>query len=95
MELGLAISVICAVISVASFVLSRKDKATKDTKEEAKEDAKHYSKQELIEYRLNKIDQQLEKILDKLDMYDKEIDDKIKEAMKRHVLVYHNKKGGE
>lgn len=89
MELGLAISIICAVISVAGFVLSRKDKATKDTKEEAKEDAKHYSKQELIEYRLNKIDQQLEKILDKLDLYDKEIDDKIKEAMKRHIAEFH------
>ena len=84
-SLSIAISVISVTIAVLSFVFARKDKATKDIKEETSQFAKH----DLIEYRLNKIEQQLEKILSKLDNYDKEIELKIKEAMKHHINEYH------
>lgn len=87
MELTLAISIISVVIAICSFVLNRKDKSNEDTKEEQKQ----FSKHDLIEYRLEKIEQNIEKILNKLDFYDKEIDEKIKIAMKHHVAELHNK----
>lgn len=87
MELTIAISIISVVIAVCSFVLSRKDKSNKDIKEEQKQ----FSKHDLIEYRLEKIEQNIEKILNKLDFYDKEMDEKIKVAIKHHIAEFHNK----
>lgn len=84
-----AIAIIGSVISVYSFVLNRKDKSNKDIKEEQKQ----FDKNNLIEYRLTKIEQNIEKILNKLDVYEKEIDDRIKVAIDNHVAIYHNKKG--
>ena len=84
-----AIAIIGSVISVCSFVLNRKDKSNKDSKEEQKQ----FDKNNLIEYRLTKIEQNIEKILNKLDVYEKEIDDRIKVAIDNHVAIYHNKKG--
>ena len=84
-----AIAIIGSIISVSSFVLNRKDKSNKDIKEEQKQ----FDKNNLIEYRLTKIEQNIEKILNKLDVYEKEIDDRIKVAIDNHVAIYHNKKG--
>ena len=84
-----AIAIIGSLISVSSFVLNRKDKSNKDIKEEQKQ----FDKNNLIEYRLTKIEQNIEKILNKLDVYEKEIDDRIKVAIDNHVAIYHNKKG--
>ena len=91
MEITLAIiiSIISTVISVTNFALVRKDKSNKDIKEEQKQ----FDKNNLIEYRLTKIEQNIEKILDKLDVYEKEIDDRIKVAIDNHIAIYHNKKG--
>lgn len=91
MEITLAIiiSIISTVISVTNFALGRKDKSNKDIKEEQKQ----FDKNNLIEYRLTKIEQNIEKILNKLDVYEKEIDDRIKIAIDNHVAIYHNKKG--
>ena len=84
-----AIAIIGSVISVSSFVMNRKDKSNKDIKEEQKQ----FDKNNLIEYRLTKIEQNIEKILNKLDVYEKEIDDRIKIAIDNHIAIYHNKKG--
>ena len=84
-----AIAIIGSVISVSSFLLNRKDKSNKDIKEEQKQ----FDKNNLIEYRLTKIEQNIEKILNKLDVYEKEIDDRIKIAIDNHIAIYHNKKG--
>ena len=91
MEITLAIiiSIISTVISVTNFVLGRKDKSNKDIKEEQKQ----FDKNNLIEYRLTKIEQNIEKILNKLDVYEKEVDDRIKIAIDNHIAIYHNKKG--
>ena len=89
MEITLAIAIISCLISVSGFVLNRKDKSNKDIKEEQKQ----FDKNNLIEYRLTKIEQNIEKILNKLDVYEKEIDDRIKIAIDNHVAIYHNKKG--
>lgn len=85
LTIALAISIIGIIISVSSFVLSRKDKAVSHEAEEQKQ----FSKHDLIEYRLEKIEQNIEKILAKLDTYEKEIDDKIDKAMKNHIETYH------
>ena len=85
LTIALAISIIGVVISVSSFVLSRKDKANKNAKEEQNE----FSKHDLMNYRLEKIEQNIEKILNKLDFYDKEIEEKVDKAIAVHVANYH------
>ena len=91
MEITLAIiiSIVSTVISITNFALGRKDKSNKDIKEEQKQ----FDKNNLIEYRLTKIEQNIEKILNKLDVYEKEVDDRIKVAIDNHIAIYHNKKG--
>lgn len=76
----LAISIISVVITVINFALNRKDKAVKDTKE---------TNLELINYRLNELDKNVQKILDKLDNYDNEIDVRIEKALEIHIKEYH------
>ena len=85
MELTIAlfISILSAVMTVANFVVNRKDKAVKDTKE---------NHQELIEYQLKELKDDVKAILSKLDKFDKDIDDRINKAINLHVQVYH--KGG-
>ena len=89
LTIPLIISILGAIMSVVSLVLNRKDKSNKDIKEEQKQ----FDKNNLIEYRLTKIEQNIEKILNKLDVYEKEIDDRIKVAIDNHIAIYHNKKG--
>lgn len=83
MEITLAISLIGCVIAIASFVLSRKDKAVKDTKEEA-------SEQKLIEYRLNQLEIKIDKVLGKLDNQDGEIRKIVDEEIEKHILKCHS-----
>ena len=85
MEITLVISIIGVVISVSAFIMSRKDKSNSDVKEEQKE----FSKHDLMNYRLEKIEQNIEKILKKLDFYDKEIDEKVNKAIENHIAIYH------
>ena len=85
LTIALVISIIGVVISVSSFVLSRKDKAVTREAEEQKQ----FSKHDLIQYRLEKIEQNIEKILNKLDFYDKEIEEKVNKAIAVHVANYH------
>lgn len=85
LTIALAISIIGVVISISSFVLSRKDKAVTHEAEEQKQ----FSKHDLIQYRLEKIEQNIEKILNKLDFYDKEIEEKVEKAIAVHVANYH------
>ena len=87
LTIGLAISITSIIIAIASFVVNRKDKSNEKTKEEQKQ----FSKHDLIEYRLEKIEQNIEKILNKLDSYDKEIEEKVEKAIKIHVANYHTK----
>ena len=91
MELTVAIiiSIINVVISVSSFVLVRKDKAVDNTKKETLELSEESSNQKLIEYRLTQVEKKLDKILDVLENYDKEIDTRINKALEQHISFYH------
>ncbi len=80
LTIALALSIISTVIAVSNFVLSRKDKAVKDTKE---------NHQELIEYQLNELKADVKSIIAKLDKYDKEFDDRIDKALELHLQIYH------
>ena len=82
MELGIAISILATVISVSNFVLSRKDKSNKDTEKDS-------YKWGSIDEKLANIEKTLAKIEDKLDSYDKEVEEKITDAMKHHINEYH------
>ena len=80
MDLGVAISILAITFTIINFAIARKDKASKDG-----------NKQGVIEYRLEDLSKKVDKILDKLDKYDKEVDDKIEIAMKHHIAEMHNK----
>lgn len=84
LTIALIISILSIVFTILSFAFGRKDKAKKESADEA-------SEQTLIKYRLDELDKKVDKILDKLDFYDTEIDDKIEKAMKNHINIYHSK----
>ena len=82
MEITIMISIVSITIAIASFVLNRKDKAVKDAKE---------TNLELINYRLNELDKNVQKILDKLESYESDTKKMIDEEMEKHIAIYHAK----
>lgn len=89
MEIALAISIISIVITVSNFVLNRRDKAVKDTKE---------NHQELIEYQLGELKENYKSIANDikdikkmLDTYRETFKAIVKEEMEQHIKIYHNK----
>lgn len=86
LTIALTISILSVVITVANFVLNRKDKAVKDTKEQDQES----TNQKLIDYRLEQVEKKLDRVLDILDSYDKEIDERVDKAMELHIKLYHD-----
>lgn len=88
MQLSTILSILASVISVSTFALNRKDKAVKD-KSELDEES---SNQKLIDYRLTQVEKKLDKILNILDNYDKEIDVRVDKAMEQHIKLYHGGK---
>ncbi len=81
LTIALCLSILGSVLSTATFVTNRKDKAVKDTKE---------NHQELIEYQLKELKEDVKAILNKLDKYDRDIDDRINKALDLHLQLYHN-----
>lgn len=80
LTIALAISILSAVITVANFVVNRKDKAVKDAKE---------VNMELIKYQLSELKDDVKTILSKIDTYEKEIKRQIDEAFEIHIKMYH------
>lgn len=89
LTIALALSILSSVISVASFVLNRKDKAVDKAEKDGSEKTSNKSEQVLIEYRLEQVEKKIDKILDILDSYDKEIDNRVGKAMEEHIKIYH------
>lgn len=86
---ALALSILSTVIAVLNFIFNRKDKVVDDTKELGKEKVVDVADKKLIEYRLEQVEKKLDKILDLLDSYDKEIDERVNKALEQHIKVYH------
>ena len=74
------ISVISVIVAAVALISNLIDRYKKNSLE-------------LIQYRLDELDKNLQKVLDKLDRYDTEIDEKIDKKMAAHVAVYHEKRG--
>lgn len=85
MEISLVVSILAVVITVVNFALSRRDKAVKDTKEENKENAN----QVLIDYKLGELSKKVDQVITKLDSYERETKNIVKEEMEKHILEYH------
>lgn len=81
MEIAIAISILGAVISVTNFVISRKDKAVRDTKED------NYG---LLNYKIDELRSEFSKFADKFDKYEAEIDNRIEKAVDLHIKMYHS-----
>lgn len=88
LTIALAISILSIVFSILGFAFTRKDKSNEKIKQETKE----FSKHDLIEWRLDDITKKVDRILDKLDTYSKETDEKIETAMQHHINEYHKTK---
>ena len=89
LTIALALSILSAVITVSNFVLSRKDKAVKDTKE---------NHQELIEYQVEELKKDLKDIASDVKDVKKMLFTAkestramIKDSIDEHVRIYHSK----
>ena len=89
LTIALALSILNAVMCVLNFAFGRKDKAVKDTKEEKDIEIEDVKKKVLIEYRLGQVETKLDKIIDILDGYEKEIDKRVEKAIDQHIKEYH------
>ena len=85
LPIALALSILNAVMCVLNFAFGRKDKAIKDTKEEVEK----LADEKLIKHRLDEVDKKLNRIIDILDGYDKEIDERVEKAIENHIAIYH------
>ena len=83
MEIGTIISIAAVTISLVTLILNRRDKAINDTKE---------SNLGLINFRLDQLDKNVQRILAKLERYDKELDERIDKKIHDHVEMYHKEK---
>lgn len=83
--LALAMSILGIALNVFNFYYSRKKETISNVKEQDKES----SNQQLIDYRLTQVEKKLDKIIDILDTYDKEIDERIDKALEHHIEIYH------
>ena len=83
MEIGIIVSIGAVTISLVTLILNRRDKAINDTKE---------SNLGLINFRLDQLDKNVQRILAKLETYDKELDERIDKKIHEHVEMYHKEK---
>ena len=84
MDLALFISIFSFILVILNFFFGRKDKSVKDTG-----DSQY--KMGIIDEKLANISKQIEKLSEKLDTYDKEIDMRIEKAIDTHEKTYHHK----
>lgn len=78
------ISCISIIISIITFIKN----SNKDVKKDTSEDSYKWGR---LDERLNNLEKQVNKILDKLDTFELEIDTKIEKALDNHIKQYHEK----
>ena len=89
LSIALGLSILGSVLSVSTFVLNRKDKAVKDTKE---------NHQPLIEYQLKELKENykdiandIKEIKKMLSNYKETVRDIVRIEMDEHIRQYHSK----
>jgi len=82
MEIGTIVSIGAVVLSLLTLVLTRIDKAKKDSKE---------NNLELLNYKVDELKKDVSELLSKFDRFDAEIDEKIDKAINLHVKIYHKR----
>lgn len=78
------ISCVSIVISIVSFIRN----GNKDIKQDTSKDSYKWGQ---LDEKLNNLEKQVNKILDKLDTFEIEIDTKIEKALENHIKQYHEK----
>ena len=78
------ISCVSIIINVVTFIKN----GNKDVKKDTSEDSYKWGR---LDERLNNLEKQVNKILDKLDTFEIEIDTKIEKALDNHIKQYHEK----
>jgi len=90
------ISLVGTILGIYNIIVNRKDKAVKDTKEQNQELNNERTNQALIDYRLTKVEEKLDRIIDMFDNFEKDIKNEmtnmIKIAIEKHEMLYHSKK---
>ena len=89
--ISLIISIITVILCVLTFFFNRNDSTKQDDKEDKEEAKSTQYKWGVMETKLDNVSKQVDKILDKLDVNDKEFDEKVKSAVEEHERRYHNK----
>lgn len=90
LTIALAITIINCVLGVITFANNRKKDVVGEVKEENREKVVDVADKKLIEYRLEQVEKKLDRILDILDTYDKEIDERVEKALEDHIKIYHH-----
>lgn len=78
------ISCISIIISIITFVKN----SNKDVKQDTSKDSYKWGQ---LDEKLNNLEKQVNKILDKLDTFELEVDTKIEKAIEAHIKQYHEK----
>ncbi len=89
--ISLAISIILGIFTIITFVKNDK----KDTINDKKEQYQESGNQKLIDYRLTKVEEKLDQILNKFDTIPSLVKEQVKEQiaieMQNHINMFHNK----
>jgi len=85
-NISLIISIITVVICVLSFFFNRNN----DTKNEKNQEKDASYKLGKMEEKIDNVGRQIDKILNRLDFFDNEIDGKIEKAIQQHEKTYHH-----
>ena len=80
MNLSMAIATLSCIIAVLSFFFGRKN-----------ESGQEQYKMGVIDTKLNEISKQLQALSDKLDRFDKDTEERIKQAILQHEKIYHSR----
>ena len=94
LTIALGITILNCVLGVITFANNRKKDTVGELKETTKEKVVDTADKKLIEYRLEQVEKKLDKILDILDSYDREIDERVGKALELHVKMYHEVEKG-
>lgn len=87
----LGLSIVSIIFVILTFFFNRNDKTKTDNKEEKEEAKSTQYKWGVMETKLDNLVKQVDKILDKLEVNDKEYDEKVKLAIEEHEKRFHNK----